>query len=136
MKRMNQSLFLILLLLCGTAAWASGGGEKKEGGPKPPYFELQPSVIANLSKGGKHVRMDIQLLLKKDEYLAQIKPHAPALVNEMLLLVSDEDGAVLNTPKGKEAFRQAALKACNKLMEELMGTEPVKDLFFTAFFVR
>jgi flagellar FliL protein len=80
--------------------------------------------------------MDVQLMLSSEESLDEVKLHAPALVNEMLLLVSDQDGAELKTAKGKEAFRQSALKACNKLLNDLTGNEPVKDLFFTAFFVQ
>jgi len=135
MNRINLTLLLLpLFFLLSLPAWAAD--EAKEEKSKPAYFELQPSVVANLAKGGKHIRMDIQLMLSKEESLDEVKLHAPALVNEMLLLVSDQDGAELKTAKGKEAFRQSALKACNKVLDDLTGNEPVKDLFFTAFYVQ
>lgn len=132
-----KSIALILtLFLALTTPVIAADDEEKAAPPKPAYFELQPSVTANLSSGAKYIRFDVQLMLKKEEYVDLVKPHSPALSNEMLLAVSDQDGTALKTPEGKEAFRQLALEAANKVLKELTGKKPVKDLFFTAFFVR
>jgi flagellar FliL protein len=133
MNRMNFSLLLLLSLL---SLSVFAGDDESAAPAKPAYLELQPSIVANMAKGAKHVRFDVQLMLEKEQYLDTVKPHVPALINEMLLLVSDQDGAVLKTPAGKESFRQSAKDAANKILKELMGEEPVRDLFFTAFFVR
>lgn len=105
--------------------------------PKIAYLGLQPSVVVNLLKGGKHLRFDVQLMFESEADLADIKPHVPAIINELILLASDQDGGQLKTPEGKEALRKAAMTSCNSIIKQLTGKEEaVKELFFTQFFVR
>ncbi len=126
-----NTLFLIIVLMFPGFIMAAD-----EAAPKPAYFQLKPSVVANMKTGAKYVRFDVQLMLKDEADLEAVKGFAPALSHEMLLLVSDQDGAVLKTPDGKETFRKAAKDAANKVLKEFMDKKPVKDLFFTAFFVQ
>jgi flagellar FliL protein len=135
MKRANFLLFLMALLIA-LPTWAE---EEKaaEPPPKAAYLALQPSIVVNLAKGAKYARFEVQLMIVDAETLDKVKPHVPALVNEMLLQISDEDGASLKTPDGKESFRKKCLDASNKLLTELAKVEkPVKDLFFTTFYVK
>lgn len=100
------------------------------------YFELKPSIVANMQKGAKYLRADIQLMTREEESLEQIKHHAPALRHELFMLISDQEGSQLKDPKGKKSFRESALKALQKTMLALTGKEMVEDLFFSSFFVQ
>lgn len=103
---------------------------------QPSYFELKPSLVANLPSGAKYIRCDIQLMTMDPERMADIQLHAPAIRHELLMLISDSDGEKLKTPQGKEDLRQKALDGVRKLMVKLTGKGSVDELFFTAFFVQ
>jgi flagellar FliL protein len=133
----HRGLLALLLLALAFGAMAEDEEEEKAPPAKPVYVEL-PSVVSNLSQGAKHIRLSTQLLLTSDAVQETVKSYSPVMLNEMLLVISDQDGAALKTPAGKESFRKAALAALNEKLKEMTGLEddPIKDLFFTAYFVR
>lgn len=134
--RPSTLMFLILnLFLSANLSAAEGEGEKKEK-KQLLYHELPPSLVSNLHTGAKYIRCDIQLMTHDEGYLEEINLHAPALRHELLMLVSDQQGTELKTPKGKEKFRKAALKAVRGVIKELTGKEMIDDLFFTSYFVQ
>ncbi|MCB1904748.1 MAG: flagellar basal body-associated FliL family protein [Gammaproteobacteria bacterium] len=124
-----------LLLLALPALSAESEEETAEKKPHL-YYELTPSIVANIQKGAKYLRADIQLMTREEDSLAQIEHHAPALRHELFMLISDQEGSQLKGPKGKESFRKSALKALQKVMQALTGKEMVEDLFFSSFFVQ
>lgn len=128
-KTVSTALLLTALLPALTGA--------EEGAPaQPTYFELKPSLIANLNTGAKYVRADVQLMTLDAELAANMELHAPALRHELLMLISEQDGARLNTAEGKEDLRQKAMDVSRKTLRELTGKGTVDELFFTAFFVQ
>lgn len=124
-----------LLMLALPALSAESEGETEEKKPLL-YYELEPSIVANVRKGAKYLRADIQLMTREEESLEQITHHAPALRHELFMLISDQEGSQLKDPKGKESFRKRALKALQKVMQTLTGKDGVEDLFFSSFFVQ
>jgi len=129
-------MFLLLnLFLSANLSAAENEGEEKEK-KQLLYHELPPSLVSNLQTGAKYIRCDIQLMTHDEGYLEEINLHAPALRHELLMLVSDQQGTELKTPKGKENFRKAALKAVRGVIKELTGEEMIDDLFFTSYFVQ
>jgi flagellar FliL protein len=114
---------------------AAPSEEAPDLGP-PTYYELAPSLVANLGAGGKYVRCEIQLMTRDPERLADIVLHAPAIRHELLMLLSEQDGGTLHAPAGKEALRDRALATVQGLMRELTGHEAIETIFFTAFFVQ
>ena len=128
-------LFLLLSLLLGANLSAS---EEKEGEQQQKplrYHKLSPSLISNLSGGARYIRCDIQITTRDEAYLEQIELHSPALRHELLMLISDQKGAGLKTPKGKKKFQKTALKALQGVMTELSGSSMIENLFFTSYFV-
>ncbi|MEJ2694291.1 MAG: flagellar basal body-associated FliL family protein, partial [Candidatus Thiodiazotropha sp.] len=95
-----------------------------------------PSLVANLSSGGRYVRCDIQLMTHDQDFLGILRLHTPAIRHILLLLLSDQDGNSIKTPGGKETLRREALSQINRLLEEASGKAGVESLFFTTFFVQ
>jgi flagellar FliL protein len=124
------TLLLVLLKLSFLATAEEGTG------PQPAYHELKPSLIANLAANGKYIRIDVQLMTLDAELLPNIQLHAPAIRHALLMLLSEQDGAVADTPDGKEKLRQQAMEASRKLMREQTGKSSIDELFITAFFVQ
>lgn len=130
---MRLILFMILstllVLPCQTFA--------EEDEPKEvAYFALKPSFVVNIKDGARFVRTDIQVMTRDKEQLESIQLHAPALRHELLLLLSEQKGKVIKTPKGQEEFRKKALESLQGVIEEQSGIASIDDLFFTSFFVQ
>lgn len=128
-------MFCSLIISSGSFA-ADDEEEQPEEKQKAVYYSLSPSLIANVQGKAKYARCDVQFMAKGEESIAEIQLHSPALRHELLLLLSDQQGKELKTPKGKESFRKAALKAVQKVIKDMTDKELIEDLFFTSFFVQ
>jgi flagellar FliL protein len=133
-------LSLIWLLLVAMPSWLlaedEASEETEEQAAAIHYHQLKPSLVANLLSGGRYVRCDIQLMTRDEALLEELKLHDAALRHTLLLLLSDQDGAQIKAPDGKERLRREALKRINALLKEQTGKEAVESLFFTTFFVQ
>jgi flagellar FliL protein len=110
--------------------------EEAQAAPVISYYQIKPSLVANLASGGKYIRCDVQLMTNDKVFLEELKRHDPALRHSLLLLLSDQDGKDIKTASGKEKLRTKALSDIGKLMQELSGKNELKALFFTTFFVQ
>ncbi len=127
---------LALLTLSGVFTPAVAADEEE----KPPvdigYFKLSPSIVSNLTGGPEYIRCDIQLMTEQAAELPKIELHSPALRHAILMLIAGQDGKQLQTREGKEGLRKEALQAMQTQLEELTGQAIVKDLYFTAYYVK
>jgi len=128
------SIILISFLFVGTifAADEDADAEEKE----ISYVELKPSIISNLTGGPEYIRADIQLMTEYASALEDIKLHMPAIRHSVLMLIAGEDGNKLKSREGKEGLRADSLAAVQKTLTELTGKPLVKDLFFSAYYVK
>ena len=135
---MNRFRLFCLLMIFLMATPLPVSAEEEEPSQPPPvhYFQLKPSLVANLNSGGRYVRCDIQLITHDAAYLEVLALHAPAIRHTLLLLLADQDGNRIKTPGGKESLRKKALSQINRLLKEQSGKEAVESLFFTTFFVQ
>ncbi|MEW8507066.1 MAG: flagellar basal body-associated FliL family protein [Candidatus Thiodiazotropha sp.] len=134
-----RSIKLLIVLLMLVAMPLLAEDEKEEAEEAPPtisYYQLKPSLVANLAGGGKYIRCDVQLMTNDDLFLEELNIHGPAIRHAMLLLLSEQDGMDIKSPNGKEALRKKALATIGELMQELSGRNEVKALFFTTFLVQ
>jgi flagellar FliL protein len=131
-------LLCIVMLFPSQLLWAEE--EEKEEEEQVPvkisYYQIKPSLVANLAKGGKYIRCDIQLMTKDEAFVEALTLHGPAIRHTLLMLLSEQDGTTLKTPEGKESLRKSALTELHKLLEETAGKASVDALFFTTFFVQ
>lgn len=133
MQMASRKLFM--LLICFLFAGASWAGEEVE--PiEISYVELKPSIISNLTGGPKYIRADIQLMTEYASAVEDIKLHMPAIRHTILMLIASEDGKVLKTREGKKALRTKALSEVQSTLKELSGRTLIKDLYFTAYYVK
>jgi flagellar protein FliL len=100
------------------------------------YYQVKPSLVANLASGGRYIRCDIQLMTHDEAFVEEMRLHDAAIRHTLLLLLSDQDGNKIKTPDGKEGLRKEALSQINRLLKELTGKAAVESLFFTTFFVQ
>ncbi|MES9814799.1 MAG: flagellar basal body-associated FliL family protein [Candidatus Thiodiazotropha sp.] len=110
--------------------------ETEEAAPAISYYQVKPSLVANLASGGKYIRCDVQLMTNDEIFLEELNLHGPAIRHSLLLLLSEQDGKSIKSPSGKEALRKKALSTLGELMQELSGKNELKALFFTTFLVQ
>lgn len=132
---MDITLRIFSTLLIGLLM-AGNGHAEDERPVEISYVKMKPSFVSNLTGGPEYIRCDIQLMSKYADDVPQIQLHMPALRHSVLMLLAGADGKELSTAKGKEAFRLDALDAIQKKMQELTEKPRVKDLYFTAYYVK
>ncbi len=131
---MRLTLFILLMVL--TSASLVFAAEDEASVSSVSYYEIKPSLVANLASGGKYIRTDIQLMMQDESFKESLSLHDPAIRHTLLLLLSEQDGRTIKTPQGKEALRKEALSAVSEIMKDLSGQESLRELFFTTFFVQ
>lgn len=129
---LRQLCILLISFLFMTLAVASEEGEAVE----ISYIELKPSIVSNLTGGPKYIRCDIQLMTEYASAVPDIELHMPAIRHTILMLIANQDGNHLKSREGKKELRTKALEAIQQAMEEITGRTLVKDLFFTAYYVK
>ena len=65
-----------------------------------------------------------------------VSSHRPYIRNNLVFLLTAQDGDVVNTSLGRENLRKAALDEVRALMTELEGEAFIDDLYFENFVVQ
>lgn len=133
--RYLTSLLSVALILLPSLLFAADSDDAPEN-TALAYYELSPSIVVNVKGRAKYIRCDVQLMTRDEARIPALDLHAPALRHELLLLLSDQQGTVIRTTRGKEKLRKTALKALRGVMKRLVGDETIDDLFFTTYLVQ
>ena len=136
MRSFKILLALMMLVTPPLFAEDEEAEETEEATPVISYYQVKPSLTANLASGGKYIRCDVQLMTNDELFLEELNLHGPAIRHTLLLLLSEQDGKTIKTPEGKETLRKEALSAVSQLMRDLSGKDRMQELFFTTFFVQ
>jgi flagellar protein FliL len=103
------------------------------------YLPLSPPFSANFKNNpeARVVQVDVTVASTDTVIIEAMKKHAPMLRNNILLLLSGEDPAVLKTTEGKEALRGKIKEAIKKvIVSETDRKEGVDQVFFTGFIMQ
>ena len=131
-KTLKEFFILLFLFIFLGPVFASEEDEPVE----ISYVELKPSIVSNLTGGPKYIRCDIQLMTEQASAVYDIELHMPAIRHTILMLIANQDGNHLKSRKGKKELRTKALESVKNVLEEITGKPLVKDLYFTAYYVK
>ena len=81
----------------------------------------------------RFLQVTLQIATRDPAVIEQVKEHAPAIRNNLVMLFSNQDPAVLNTREGKETLRTQTLEEVRKVLEEQTGEGGVENVYFTSF---
>lgn len=122
---------------------AADGGEEDagdgEGDAEPPkaanYVSLDPAFVVNFEGSGpaRFLQISVEVMTRNPAYAEHIKKHMPVIRNNLVLLFSSQTYDKVNTLKGKEDLRQAALAEVQKILAAETGDPGVEALYFTSF---
>jgi len=97
---------------------------------------LEPPFVVNLaaSEDGPHyLQVEIQLVTRDTNALANLERHAPAIRARLLMLLAQQSAADIADRAGKERLQKEALEEVQKLMRAETGNPSAEDLLFTSF---
>jgi flagellar FliL protein len=99
------------------------------------YFDMSKPIVVDFPKGSvaQHGRITISMLVEGEENIGVLKANEPMMRNNLLMLISAQDAAILNTREGKETLRKAVLDDVNAVLVKMAGKGQVKEIFFTSF---
>jgi len=126
------SIFVVSLLISSMAS-----SEPTTGTGGTQYVHLQPAFVLNYGENTsgklKYIRTDVALRVTGAEAASKVNHHQAYIRNQLVLLLSQQKDATINSAAGREELRQVALDEVKALMNELEGKPYVDDLYFQNF---
>lgn len=102
------------------------------------YIHLTPAFVVNYGSEGrmKYLRTEVALKVSGGTAASAVTTHRPYIRNNLVFLLSAQDGNTVNSSAGRESLRKVALDEVRALMEQLEGMPHVDDLYFKNFVVQ
>lgn len=108
--------------------------------PAPLIYEhLTPPFVANFKNNpeARALQVEISIASRDQSVLDAVKKHNPIIRNNLLLLLSGQDLAVLKTTEGKEALRVSIKEEIKKVVvAHTDKKDGVDEVFFTGFIMQ
>jgi len=119
----------------------SGGGahkqEKVVQESKPAiYFSLEPAFVVNFKERGRtrFLQVTMDIMTTNQKIIDEMEKHMPLIRNNILILLSKQEGEVLQSGEGKEKIREIILKELQTIMTEKTGlVKTVEALYITSY---
>lgn len=96
------------------------------------YFALEQSFTANLADGAGFVQLGVSLATYYDsKIIANITRQIVPIRSAVLMVLSQQDAAVLSTPQGKQMLQRDLTLAINQVLREKEGFGGIDNVYFT-----
>lgn len=96
------------------------------------YIALEQSFTANLADGAGFVQLGISLATYYDSKVVQnIERQAVPIRSAVLMVLSQQDAAVLSTPQGKQLLQRDLTDAINQVLREKESFGGIDNVYFT-----
>lgn len=96
------------------------------------YFPLEQAFTANLSDGNGFVQVGLSLATYYDgKVISNIKRQIVPVRSAVLMVLSEQDAAVLSTSSGKVALQRDMTRAINEVLREKEGFGGIDNVYFS-----
>jgi flagellar FliL protein len=96
------------------------------------YIALEQSFTANLADGAGFVQLGISLATYYDGKVVQnVERQAVPIRSAVLMVLSQQDAAVLSTPQGKQMLQRDLTHAINDVLRQKEGFGGIDNVYFT-----
>ncbi|GMU68541.1 MAG: hypothetical protein AMXMBFR37_08740 [Steroidobacteraceae bacterium] len=140
----KKLLWIVLLLLvvgggAGGAWYLKRGAHDAPAAPKPQpalYYKLDPAFVVNFEAEQlvRFLQVTVEVMSRDPQAIEFIKQHDPVVRNDLLMLLSNQQYAVIATPEGKEALRARALDTLRAVAAREGGKpDAIEAVYFTSF---
>lgn len=96
------------------------------------YVAIEQSFTANLADGAGFVQIGLSLATYYDGKVVQnIERQAVPIRSAVLMVLSQQDAAVLSTPQGKQLLQRDLTGAINQVLRQKEGFGGIDNVYFT-----
>jgi flagellar FliL protein len=96
------------------------------------YIALDQSFTANLADGAGFVQIGLSLATYYDGKVVQnVERQAVPIRSSVLMVLSQQDAAVLSTPQGKQILQRDLTDAINEVLRQKEGFGGIDNVYFT-----
>jgi len=101
------------------------------------YYPIEQSFTANLADGSGFVQIGISLATYYDSRVGDnIERQIVPIRSAILMVLSDQQSAVLATPEGKQMLQRQLTKMINQVLREKEGFGGIDNVYFTNLVVQ
>ena len=104
---------------------------------EPIYFGITPAFLINFEQDGRtrYLQIEMQVMSYDQAVIDKVEANMPAVRNDLILLLSDQDYPALATVEGKDALRKQVLGSINAVIRA-KGAFRLENVYFTGFVVQ
>lgn len=104
----------------------------------PIYLALDPPFVVNFQHRGTlhYLQMEMQLMYHDQKIIDRVVSHMPAVRNDLILLLSNQEFEQLITAEGKDQLRRKIVQAVNDIAEvepDALTGKSDGDVYLTHF---
>ncbi|MGE4431720.1 MAG: flagellar basal body-associated protein FliL [Sphingobium sp.] len=101
------------------------------------YYQMPAPYTSNLADTDAFVQVSLAISTFYDARVTDgIKAHETAIRSAILMLLSQEQEAIISTPEGKQALQKKLNDLINKILREKTGYSGVDNVYFTNFVIQ
>ncbi len=99
------------------------------------YLPLNPPFVVNYTHLGilRYLQISLEVMYSEQELLDRVSAKMPAIRNDLILLLGNQDYDKLSTLSGKEAIREEMLAAINHLILTEEETDHIGKVYITNY---
>lgn len=130
--------FFLALFISVSPGLLHAQTQSAESATTASYVPLTPPFVVNIQDGqrSRFLQVTAQVQITAPDVAAAIQQHMAPIRDAMIMLLSDQKLDVIRTVKGKEALRQEALVALQKVMQDNIGKPGIDAVYFTGFVIQ
>ncbi|MFN3164843.1 MAG: flagellar basal body-associated FliL family protein, partial [Pseudohongiellaceae bacterium] len=99
-----------------------------------PLYHAMPALIVSANYQGRlrYLQVKLSIMTRNEETLDKLDVNTPLLQDALIMLLNEYPFDKLETPAGKEEFRERSLLR----VQEVIADEQVESLLFTGFVIQ
>ena len=101
------------------------------------YYPIEQNITANLADGGGFAQLGLSVSTYYDSRVGDnLERQMVPVRSAILMVMSDQQAAVLATPEGKQMLQRQLTKAINGVLREREGFGGIDNVYFTSMVVQ
>lgn len=129
-------LCVLYFSLFSPLSFVSAEEDAADAGVDYQYLPLEPDIITNYIKPGKrigYVRVTIELMVKSSSDYDLADTHAPLIRDRIITILGEQTEASIKSYDDRDLIRARCLEEVNKVLFEVTGKRPIKEVHFTKY---
>lgn len=102
------------------------------------YHPLDPAFVVNINDNGRmrYLQVTMEVMTRDSSMVDEIKKHMPLIRNNLVLLLSSQTVASLQSAEGKESVRLQALTAIQNVLQAEIGVPGIEAVYITSMVIQ